>query len=45
MIWKRHPDVRDGDPMDAGRLRPSVAGVVYKPDQNRVAVTWKKDPE
>ena len=23
----------------------TVAGVVYKPDQNRVVVTWQKDPE
>jgi hypothetical protein len=45
MIWKRQPDVREGESLDAGRLRQLVARVVYKPDQNRVAVTWKKDPE
>jgi DNA invertase Pin-like site-specific DNA recombinase len=45
MIWKRQPNVREGESLDAGRLRQLVARVVYKPDQNRVAVTWKKDPE
>jgi hypothetical protein len=44
MIWKRQPNVREGESLDAGRLRQLVAPVVSKPDQNRVAVTWKKDP-
>ncbi|MFO0364690.1 MAG: zinc ribbon domain-containing protein [Acidobacteriota bacterium] len=44
MMWKRQPNVREGESLDAGRLRQLVARVVYKPDQNRVAVTWKKDP-
>jgi hypothetical protein len=45
MMWKRHPDVRQGEPLDASRLRLMVARVVYKPDENRVAVNWKKDPD
>ena len=45
MIWKRHPDTYDGEAVDAGRLRQMVARVVYKPDQNRVEVNWKKDPD
>jgi hypothetical protein len=43
IIGKRHPDVREGDPTNAARLRFSVAGVVYKTDQNRLVVTRKKD--
>ncbi|MCC6367988.1 MAG: hypothetical protein IT165_31065 [Bryobacterales bacterium] len=45
MIWKRHPDTRDGEAVDAVRLRQMVARVVYKPDQNRVAVNWRKESD
>ncbi len=44
MIWKRHPDMREGEPLDPKRLRLMVAHIVYKPDGNRVLVNWQKDP-
>jgi hypothetical protein len=43
MIWQRHPDTREGEPLDPKRVRLMVARVVYKPDPERVVVNWQKD--
>jgi hypothetical protein len=45
MIWNRHPDTREGESLDAGRLRLIVVRVAQKPDANRFVVNWQKDQD
>lgn len=42
-IAKRHPQAREGNPLDYSKLRQAVDRVVYYPDTGRVFVRWNKD--